>query len=65
MAVPDTDSHAVAMQFVLAEILLGLEHLHAQGVVYRDLKPENVLVHANRHIKVLPHLPMSGLCGRD
>ncbi|BAT83436.1 hypothetical protein VIGAN_04058000 [Vigna angularis var. angularis] len=36
--------------FYAAEVLLALEYLHMLGVVYRDLKPENVLVRDDGHI---------------
>ncbi|XP_004248529.1 serine/threonine-protein kinase D6PK-like [Solanum lycopersicum] len=37
-------------RFYAAEVLLALEYLHMLGVLYRDLKPENVLVRDDGHI---------------
>ncbi|CAA6671777.1 unnamed protein product [Spirodela intermedia] len=39
-----------AVRFYGAEVLLALEYLHMLGVVYRDLKPENVLIRSDGHI---------------
>lgn len=37
-------------RFYCAEIVLGLEYLHNSGVLYRDLKPENLLLTDDGHI---------------
>ncbi|XP_027356372.1 serine/threonine-protein kinase UCNL [Abrus precatorius] len=38
------------IRFYLAEILCALDHLHAMGIAYRDLKPENVLIQNSGHV---------------
>ncbi|GAM18484.1 hypothetical protein SAMD00019534_016590 [Acytostelium subglobosum LB1] len=39
-------------KFYAAEIVLALEHMHRHNIVYRDLKPENLLIDHQGHIKI-------------
>ncbi|KAI8072073.1 camp-dependent protein kinase 5 [Thamnidium elegans] len=39
-------------KFYAAEVTLAIEYLHNKDVVYRDLKPENLLLDTNGHIKI-------------
>lgn len=60
----------VMAQYYTARTILGIRHLHQQGIVYRDLKPENVMLDEigrsrisdmGLACKVTPHL--TGACG--
>jgi serine/threonine protein kinase len=44
------DEH-VARRYI-SEVVLALEYCHAQGIIHRDIKPDNILISGDGHIKL-------------
>lgn len=42
----------IAAQFYAANIILALQYLHENNILFRDLKPENVLVDSDGYLKL-------------
>ncbi|XP_045540038.1 G protein-coupled receptor kinase 2 isoform X2 [Papilio machaon] len=48
----DTGLGLERARFYAAQVACGLEHLHKMGIVYRDCKPENILLDDAGHVRI-------------
>lgn len=39
-------------RYCFIEILLGIQYLHSQNIIYRDIKPENIMIDMNGNLKI-------------
>lgn len=46
----------------MAEVIVGIGHLHEHNILYRDMKPENILLDRDGHI-VITDFGLSKLIG--
>lgn len=42
-----------SVAFYLAEVTRGISFLHKHGIIYRDIKPENILITTKGHVKLV------------
>ena len=48
-------------KFYACEVLLALQYFHSKGIIYRDLKLDNILLTLDGHVKVADY----GLCKEE
>ena len=52
--------------FLISEIILAIEYLHQKNIIYRDLKPNNILIDSDGHIKITDFgLAKEGMIGME
>ena len=40
-------------RFYISELILAVESVHSMGIIHRDVKPDNIVIDQNGHIKLI------------
>ena len=40
-------------RFIIAQIILSIEYIHTLKIIYRDLKPDNILISKDGYVKLI------------
>jgi cGMP-dependent protein kinase len=48
--------NVIDTQFYVGSMILALEYLHSKNIVYRDIKPENIMVDYRGNNILIPHI---------
>mmetsp|Transcript_13376 Transcript_13376/g.13295 ORF Transcript_13376/g.13295 Transcript_13376/m.13295 type:complete len:164 (+) Transcript_13376:32-523(+) len=52
ISLPQVNSRKNRVKFYAAELVLALDFLHRHDIVYRDLKPQNIIIGKDGHVKL-------------
>ena len=49
---PNSDYTEDEIRKIIRQIILGIDYLHNNGVIHRDIKPDNILLNENNKVKI-------------
>ena len=55
---PNTDLNIFLLRFYISELVCAVDSVHKMGFIHRDIKPDNILIDNNGHIKLTDY----GMC---
>ena len=54
-----------AVRFWFAELGCALRYIHSQGIIHRDVKPDNVLLDSEGHVHLADFVCLAPVCWKS